>query len=93
MEWLLGVCQDILVWGATKLGQGVAWVGGKGTDAILETLGVASRFIVTNCESMFLLFGFIGVFFVMANNKEMGIKFIQKSLLFFIILQILGACL
>lgn len=93
MEWLLGVCQDILVWGATKLGQGVAWVGGKGADAILETLGVASRFTVTNCESVFLLFGFIGVFFVMANNKEMGVKFIQKSLLFFIILQILGACL
>lgn len=83
---------QVLNWLGQQIIQGCQWLLEKGAIGILNLTGASSRFMTEQCPEAFLLFGIIGVFFVMASAKEKGMKMINLSVLSFIIMKVLGVC-
>lgn len=82
LNWLLNQIVGIL-----------QWLIEKGAVLILHGVGGFSRFMTEQCHEAFLLFGLIGIFFIMANGKKIGTRMINLSFLLFIIMKVLGVCL
>lgn len=84
---------ELFTWIGGQIGEGLQWLVQQGASGLLNLTGTFSRFMVDNCESAFILFGAIGVFFIMANAKEKGMKMINLSIVVYLVMQVLGATL
>ena len=83
----------MFAWIGQQIGNGVQWLVYQGANGILALIGSFSRFMTQNCSQSFILFGMIGVFFIMANTKKQGMKMINLSIIAYLVMQVLGACL
>ena len=83
----------VINWIGQQIGNGLQWLVEQGANGLLKGMGSVSRFVVNNCDQTFVLFGLVGVFLIMANAKEKGMKMINLSIIVFLVMQILGACL
>lgn len=83
----------VINWIGQQIGNCLQWLVEQGVNGLLKGVGNISRFVVNNCDQTFILFGLVGVFFIMANAKEKGMKMINLSIIVFLIMQILGVCL
>jgi len=84
---------QIVNWLGQQFMQGCQWLLEKGAIGILGAVGGTSRFMTEECPEAFILFGIIGVFFIMASSKEKGMKMINLSVMSFIIMKVLGVAL
>ena len=85
LEWAFSKCG---AWWATR-----KWWERVGITGLLTLAGYFSRFMTEQCTEAFLLFGIVGVFFIMASAREKGTKMINLSIITFIIMKVLGACM
>ena len=83
----------VINWIGQQIGNCLQWLVEQGVNGLLKGVGNISRFVVNNCDQTFILCGLVGVFFIMANAKEKGMKMINLSIIVFLVMQILGACL
>lgn len=84
---------QVLNWLGQQFIQACQWLLEKGASGLIGMTGSVSRFMTEECPEAFLLFGLIGVFFIMANAKEKGMRMINLSFVSFIIMKILGVSL
>lgn len=80
-------------WISHMFAKGGAWVLEQGANGVVYIVGESCRFMTRECPEAFMLFGIIGVFFIMANSREKGTKMLNLSILSFIIMKVLGACM
>lgn len=93
LRWLGDLFSKCGAWFGQQAANGGKWVADKTVEGIFFTIGGSCRFMTEQCTEAFLLFGIVGVFFVMANFRETGTKMINLSILVFIIMKVLGACM
>ena len=93
LEWLGNLFNKCGAWLGQQVADGSKWVVEKSIGGIFFTIGESCRFMTIECSEAFVLFGIIGVFFIMANFKETGTKMINLSILVFIIMKVLGVCM
>lgn len=80
-------------WLGQQAANGGKWVVDRSIEGVFTIIGESCRFMTEQCTEAFLLFGIVGVFFIMASAREKGTKMINLSIIAFIIMKVLGACM